>query len=106
MRRGGPAEPRSPLRGSRNLQGKRRSLLPGNATGGECLAAGPWCRIPRGPAAVPRRETGGGPGEVASRVRRYIRGQEEHHAQVSFRDELIALLKKHRIPYDEKYLLG
>jgi putative transposase len=43
---------------------------------------------------------------LANRVRRYIRGQEEHHARVSFRDELIALLKKHRIPYDEKYLLG
>lgn len=43
---------------------------------------------------------------LASRVRRYIQGQEEHHARVSFRDELIALLKKHRIPYDEKYLLG
>jgi REP element-mobilizing transposase RayT len=43
---------------------------------------------------------------LASRVRRYIRGQEEHHARVSFRDELIALLKKHRIPYDEKFLLG
>ncbi len=43
---------------------------------------------------------------LASRVSRYIRGQEEHHARVSFRDELIALLKKHRIPYDERYLLG
>jgi REP element-mobilizing transposase RayT len=43
---------------------------------------------------------------LASRVRRYIRGQQEHHARVSFRDELIALLKKHRIPYDEKFLLG
>lgn len=39
-------------------------------------------------------------------VRKYIRDQEEHHEKVSFKDELIALLKKHRIPYDERYLLG
>jgi len=41
-----------------------------------------------------------------ARVRRYIQNQESHHAQVSFRDELITLLKKHRIEYDERYLLG
>ena len=39
-------------------------------------------------------------------VRRYIRNQEAHHAKVSFKDELIALLKKHRIEYDERYILG
>ena len=43
---------------------------------------------------------------VADRVRRYIRNQEEHHRRVSFKDELIALLKKNGIPYDEKYMLG
>jgi putative transposase len=42
---------------------------------------------------------------LAGRVRRYIRNQEEHHRATSFKDELIALLKKHRIPYDERYLL-
>jgi REP element-mobilizing transposase RayT len=41
-----------------------------------------------------------------ARVRRYIQNQESHHAKVSFRDELITLLKKHRIEYDERYLLG
>jgi putative transposase len=40
------------------------------------------------------------------RVRSYIQTQESHHAKVSFRDELITLLKKHGIEYDEKYLLG
>ena len=40
----------------------------------------------------------------AEEVRRYIQGQEEHHARVSFQDELIALLKKNRIKYDERYL--
>jgi putative transposase len=40
----------------------------------------------------------------ASKVRQYIRTQESHHAKVSFKDELIALLKKHRIEYDERYI--
>ncbi|HKV13209.1 MAG TPA: IS200/IS605 family transposase [Thermoanaerobaculia bacterium] len=39
-------------------------------------------------------------------VRRYIQTQQEHHAKISFRDELIQLLQKHRIAFDEKYLLG
>jgi putative transposase len=40
------------------------------------------------------------------RVRRYIQNQETHHAKVSFQDELITLLKRNRIEYDERYLLG
>jgi putative transposase len=39
-------------------------------------------------------------------VRRYIRRQEEHHREISFRDELITLLERNGIPYDERYLLG
>ncbi len=42
----------------------------------------------------------------ASKVRKYIQTQEAHHAKVSFKDELISLLKKHGIEYDERYLLG
>jgi REP element-mobilizing transposase RayT len=42
---------------------------------------------------------------LAGKVRGYIRSQEEHHRVASFKDELIGLLKKHRIPYDERYLL-
>lgn len=34
----------------------------------------------------------------------YILNQEQHHAQISFRDEYINLLKEFDIPYDEKYL--
>jgi putative transposase len=34
----------------------------------------------------------------------YIRDQEKHHAKISFRDEFIALLQKHRIEFDEKLL--
>lgn len=40
------------------------------------------------------------------KVRGYIRNQEEHHKRVSFKDELIALLRWNRIEYDERYLLG
>jgi len=34
----------------------------------------------------------------------YIANQEEHHRKVSFKEELIAFLKKHEIKYDETYL--
>ena len=34
----------------------------------------------------------------------YIKGQEEHHRRMTFQEEFLALLKKHRIEYDERYL--
>ena len=34
----------------------------------------------------------------------YIRNQQEHHRTRSFQEEFVALLKKHRIEYDERYL--
>jgi putative transposase len=37
-------------------------------------------------------------------VRRYIVGQEDHHRQKSFQEEFRALLDKHGIEYDERYL--
>jgi putative transposase len=37
-------------------------------------------------------------------VMRYIAGQREHHKKISFEDEFIALLKKHGIAYDPKYV--
>lgn len=43
---------------------------------------------------------------LADRVRRYIRQQEEHHRRVTFQEELITLLERNGIPYDERYLLG
>jgi hypothetical protein len=33
-----------------------------------------------------------------------FRNQEEHHRKMSFQEEFLALLKKHRIDYDERYL--
>jgi REP element-mobilizing transposase RayT len=34
----------------------------------------------------------------------YIAGQEEHHRKITFQDELISLLKKHKIEFDEQHL--
>jgi REP element-mobilizing transposase RayT len=38
------------------------------------------------------------------RVRQYIRRQKEHHRRIDFKAELLALLEKHRVEYDEQYL--
>jgi putative transposase len=37
-------------------------------------------------------------------VKQYIANQEEHHRKVGFQDELRALLRKHEIEWDEKYV--
>ena len=34
----------------------------------------------------------------------YIRNQENHHRKMAFQEEFLALLKKHCIAYDERYL--
>jgi len=34
----------------------------------------------------------------------YIRGQEGHHRKMTFQEEFVMLLKKHRVEYDERYL--
>jgi putative transposase len=34
----------------------------------------------------------------------YIKGQPEHHRKMTFQEEFLALLKKHRVEYDERYL--
>ena len=34
----------------------------------------------------------------------YIKDQKEHHQERSFQEEFLALLKKHRIEFDERYL--
>ena len=38
------------------------------------------------------------------RVKQYIQHQPEHHRKMTFKEELIALLERHRIEYDERYL--
>jgi REP element-mobilizing transposase RayT len=37
-------------------------------------------------------------------VIRYIRDQAQHHRRISFQDEFLALLKNHRVEFDERYL--
>ncbi len=36
----------------------------------------------------------------------YIRGQREHHRTRTFQEEYLAFLKRHEIPYDERYVWG
>ena len=37
-------------------------------------------------------------------VESYVRAQEQHHRKRSFKEELLALLAKHDVPYDPKHL--
>ena len=37
-------------------------------------------------------------------VKKYIANQEDHHRTMTFKEEFVGLLKKHEIPYDERYL--
>ena len=37
-------------------------------------------------------------------VVRYVENQEEHHRKLSYQDELLALLRKHGIAYDERFI--
>ena len=37
-------------------------------------------------------------------VKEYIASQEEHHRRMTFQDELRALLRKHEIEFDERYV--
>ncbi len=41
---------------------------------------------------------------MSETVKKYIDNQEQHHASQSFEDEYFALLKKHRIEFDERYV--
>ena|SRR2546428_3657288 len=36
----------------------------------------------------------------------YIKNQEKHHQKKSFQEEFLEFLKKHKIPYDERYVWG
>jgi hypothetical protein len=39
-------------------------------------------------------------------VRCYIARQQERHTRMRFEDELVSVLKRHHMEYDERYLLG
>ena len=38
------------------------------------------------------------------RIRSYIDGQEAHHLRIDFKQELLALLDRHKVHYDPRYL--
>jgi REP element-mobilizing transposase RayT len=40
----------------------------------------------------------------APQVKGYIANQDEHHRRISFQDELRALLRRHEIEFDERYV--
>ncbi len=40
------------------------------------------------------------------RLTEYIRTQREHHRKKTFKDEFVALLLRHGIEYDERYVWG
>ena len=37
-------------------------------------------------------------------VKRYIHNQDEHHRVRTFKEEFLAMLDKHNLPYDERYI--
>jgi putative transposase len=37
-------------------------------------------------------------------IRRYIRNQKQHHRRLTFQEELLVLLRKNRVEYDERHL--
>jgi REP element-mobilizing transposase RayT len=39
-------------------------------------------------------------------VAQYIRKQKEHHQKMTFEDEYLSLLRKHRIEFDPEYVFG
>ncbi len=39
-----------------------------------------------------------------SALTRYIQNQKQHHQKLSFKEELILLLKKYNVEYDERYI--
>ena len=39
-------------------------------------------------------------------VVRYIRNQESHHKKMTFETEFLALLKKHNVEFDPKFVFG
>ena len=41
---------------------------------------------------------------LLDKIIQYIRDQESHHQKMTFKEEFLMLLKKHRIDYDERYL--
>ena len=43
---------------------------------------------------------------LVTTVARYIRNQKQHHKKMSFDEEFLALLKRHRVEFDPRYVFG
>jgi REP element-mobilizing transposase RayT len=43
---------------------------------------------------------------ILPKVKQYIRNQQEHHRKMTFQEELIALLEKHGVEYDKRYIFA
>jgi putative transposase len=43
---------------------------------------------------------------LVAKVKEYVDTQHEHHRKRTFKDEFIALLKAHEIPFDERYVFA
>jgi len=41
---------------------------------------------------------------LLDKIVQYIQSQPEHHRKTTFQEEFLALLKKHRVEFDERYL--
>ena len=41
---------------------------------------------------------------VLPRVIEYLQNQQDHHRKVSFEEELVELLRRHEVAFDEKYI--
>jgi putative transposase len=41
-----------------------------------------------------------------NRVSQYIQNQEAHHRKITFENEFLALLRKHRVSFDPKFVFG
>ena len=56
--------------------------------------------------AAPVQENPGGRDTSGARESSgvYIKSQEAHHRKMTFQEEFLALLRKHRIAFDERYL--
>ena len=70
----------------------------------ECVAQRTQSRLRRLRMAGRLRGFFREPVEFGSGKTIYIAGQAEHHRKVGFQEELRALLKRHEIEWDEKYV--
>ena len=43
--------------------------------------------------------------EEVNKLIEYVKNQEEHHKNITFREEFIAMLNEHQITFDPKYLI-